>query len=66
MSDITLLLAVPGTDLGIKAVMVEKGTGVPELNVTSVPEFVNLSRRKQPPVRDMVAFSWRSLTSCSA
>lgn len=42
MSDITLLLGVPGTGIGIKAVMVEKG-GVAEPAIKSPPEFVDVN-----------------------
>ena len=47
MGDLTLLLNVDGTNLGIKAVLVERGEGVPNLSVKSPPEFVKLNRLKR-------------------
>ena len=49
---ITLLLNVDGTNLGIKAVLIESGGGVakkaiPELAVKSPAEFVELDRLKR-------------------
>ena len=47
MRDLTLLLNVDGTNLGIKAVFVERGEGVPNLFVKSPPEFVKLDELKR-------------------
>lgn len=49
---INLLTEVPGTDLGVKVVLIEKGRGVPQrgiakLAVKSPVEFVDLSRLKR-------------------
>lgn len=48
---ITLLLDVPGTNLGVKAVLIERGgvakRAIPELAIKSPTEFVDLDRLKE-------------------